>query len=100
MGLASIICLILFIRTMTVGSGISPDLLTPNRPKTGSGARGLPESHRDTAGGEFHPAPRISADSLKKKAQDASPKPIKDQGAQAANRPTHLPLRCTARCPF
>jgi len=44
---------------MTVGSGISPDLLTPSRCNTGSGARGLPESHRDTAGGEFHPALRI-----------------------------------------
>ena len=41
---------------MTVGSGISPDLLTPSRMNAGSGARGLPESHRDTAGGEFRPA--------------------------------------------
>ena len=63
-----------FIRTMTVGSGISPDLLTPSRCNTGSGARGLPESHRDTAGGEFHPALRISADSLKKSAGRYQPK--------------------------
>ena len=62
-----------FIRTMTVGSGISPDLLTPPR-QTGSGARGLPESDRDTAGGEFHPALRISADSLKKSAGRYQPK--------------------------
>ncbi len=43
-----------FIRTMTVGSGIAPDLLTLRKTK---GARGLgPKAH--TAGGEFHPALR------------------------------------------
>ena len=43
-----------FIRTVTVGSGIAPDLLTPRacRPR---GARGL-ELIAPTAGGEFHPA--------------------------------------------
>jgi hypothetical protein len=48
-----------FIRTVTVGPGISPDLLTSGL------CRQKPERSRaaamtiaDTAGGEFHPAPR------------------------------------------
>ncbi len=45
-----------FIRTVTVGSGIAPDLLTPppkrKRALAGSGLA------PDTAGGEFHPALR------------------------------------------
>ncbi|GAA0453603.1 hypothetical protein GCM10009412_28980 [Aeromonas salmonicida subsp. achromogenes] len=67
-GHACNICLILFhpdydrrLRHLT-GSA-DPD--SGVKPK--SGARGLPESDRDTAGGELHPALRISADSLKKK---------------------------------
>ena len=44
-GLASNICLILFIRTMTVGSGISRICWTLSRMNAGSSARGLPESH-------------------------------------------------------
>lgn len=44
------------IRTMTVGSGIAPDLLDPPAVETG-GARGL-RLFAVTAGGEFHPAPR------------------------------------------
>lgn len=64
-----------FIRTVTVGSGISPDLLTPTQVlDLQPGARGLPESDRDTAGGEFHPALRISADSVKKKSAGCQPK--------------------------
>lgn len=41
-----------FIRTVTVGSGFPPDLLTPPR---GGRSRALPESG-NTAGGDFHPA--------------------------------------------
>jgi hypothetical protein len=52
-----------FIRTITVGSGLSPDLLTPFR--KGRGARGLPRMTWDTAGGELHPALRISALTIK-----------------------------------
>ena len=53
------------IRTLTVGSGIAPDLLTPRDGPLG--ARGLmpfsrasfaPDPSAFTAGGEFHPAPR------------------------------------------
>ena len=46
-----------FIRTVTVGPGIAPDLLTP-RPRADAGARGLLRSRADTAGGEFRPALR------------------------------------------
>jgi hypothetical protein len=48
------------IRTVTVGSGIAPDLLTPPP----AGARGLMPARPHwstpaiTAGGDFHPAPR------------------------------------------
>jgi hypothetical protein len=42
-----------FIRTVTVGSGIGPDLLTSRW--TGS-ARGLVSLRKPTAGGEFRPA--------------------------------------------
>ena len=45
-----------FIRTVTVGSGFPPDLLTPPR---GGRSRALPESG-NTAGGDFHPALRIA----------------------------------------
>jgi len=38
---------------MTVGSGLSPDLLTSG---TSRSARGLVATARHTAGGEFHPA--------------------------------------------
>ena len=62
-----------FIRTMTVGSGISPDLLTPPR-QTGVGRSRAPRVNRDTAGGELHPALRISADSLKKNGCRYQPK--------------------------
>ena len=41
------------IRTVTVGSGVAPDLLTPFHRR---GARGL--TFLLTAGGEFHPALR------------------------------------------
>jgi hypothetical protein len=44
------------IRTFTVGSGFSPDLLTSSN----GSARGLPSLTWDTAGGDFHPALRIS----------------------------------------
>ena len=46
------------IRTMTVGSGFSPDLLDlcPSWTKRSRAPRKI---HRDTAGGEFHPALRI-----------------------------------------
>jgi len=48
-----------FIRTVTVGSGIGPDLLTLRRCAAG-GARGLvgtaAGAGRPTAGGEFRPA--------------------------------------------
>ena len=45
-----------FIRTVTVGSGFPPDLLTPPR---GGRSRALPESG-NTAGGDFHPAPKTN----------------------------------------
>lgn len=45
-----------FIRTVTVGSGFPPDLLTPPR---GGRSRALPESG-NTAGGDFHPALKTS----------------------------------------
>lgn len=44
-----------FIRTITVGSGISPDLLTPSWQSARSGARGLPESIGIPPGGNFTP---------------------------------------------
>jgi len=47
-----------FIRTVTVGSGLSPDLLTSLQLERS--ARGLPGATRDTAGGDLHPALRIS----------------------------------------
>jgi hypothetical protein len=47
-----------FIRTVTVGPGIAPGLLTS--PTRGS-ARGLSGRSRITAGGDFHPALRTSA---------------------------------------
>src|SRR5690606_20892640 len=48
-----------FIRTVTVGSGLGPDLLTPREP---GGARGLAGrvAPRPTAGGELHPALKTS----------------------------------------
>jgi len=52
-------CPILFHPDYTVGSGISPDLLTfPLYRKKRSRA---PRKIRDTAGGELHPALRISS---------------------------------------
>ncbi|SAK49527.1 hypothetical protein AWB81_00816 [Caballeronia arationis] len=51
------ICTSSSIRTMTVGSGFAPDLLTPSMLLTG--ARGLVNSLSaiaHTAGGEFRPA--------------------------------------------
>jgi hypothetical protein len=45
-----------FIRTLTVGFGIAPNLLTLLR--GGEGARGLGLSSPFTAGGDFHPALR------------------------------------------
>ncbi len=42
---------------MTVGPGISPDLLTPYSIESDTGARGLALRH--TAGGEFRPALKI-----------------------------------------
>jgi len=50
------------IRTVTVGPGLAPGLLTPL--PDGAGARGLPEQVQDTAGGELHPALRTSDASL------------------------------------
>ncbi|CAG9216322.1 conserved hypothetical protein [Burkholderia vietnamiensis] len=47
------ICTSSLIRTMTVGSGIRPDLLTPRKC---AGARGLAGFRQPTAGGEFRPA--------------------------------------------
>jgi len=47
-----------FVRTITVGSGIAPDLLTPFHGERS--ARGLPSATWDTAGGDLHPALRIS----------------------------------------
>jgi hypothetical protein len=46
-----------FIRTVTVGFGIEPNLLTPASWKK-PGARGLMRLHANTAGGEFRPALR------------------------------------------
>src|SRR6201996_1707491 len=46
-----------FIRTVTVGPGIAPGLLTL-RSQRHEGARGLPRRVADTAGGEFRPALR------------------------------------------
>jgi hypothetical protein len=59
------ICTSSFIRTLTVGSGFSPDLLTPRdfryiESQMNAGARGLTgltlSRCRHTAGGEFRPA--------------------------------------------
>ncbi|SOT38598.1 hypothetical protein F01_140092 [Burkholderia cenocepacia] len=47
------ICTSSLIRTVTVGSGIRPDLLTP---RECAGARGLAGLRQPTAGGEFRPA--------------------------------------------
>ena len=46
-----------FIRTMTVGSGVTPDLLTQAIPKDREALAGLRPKPL-TAGGELHPAPR------------------------------------------
>src|SRR5882757_2026763 len=46
-----------FIRTVTVGPGIAPDLLTLHSGRH-QGARGLPRRVAATAGGEFRPALR------------------------------------------
>jgi len=46
------------IRTVTVGPGLTPDLLTSLHDERS--ARGLPSATQDTAGGDFHPALRIS----------------------------------------
>jgi hypothetical protein len=65
----AVVCAISFIRTVTVGSGISPDLLTLHQPKPvqalagccHGGAFAIAANTRrptDTAGGEFHPALR------------------------------------------
>jgi len=43
-----------FIRTMTVGSGLGPDLLT--LPAEPASARGLGAVQHPTAGGDFRPA--------------------------------------------
>ncbi len=49
-----------FIRTITVGSGVKPDLLTLTLINTAQALAGLfaafLKSHKLTAGGEFHPA--------------------------------------------
>ena len=45
------------VRTLTVGLGVAPSLLTPSD-KTPKGARGLQPFRAITAGGDFHPAPR------------------------------------------
>ena len=55
------------IRTMTVGSGIAPDLLDPPAVETG-GARGL-RLFAVTAGGEFHPAPRTRRPTIGRRRQ-------------------------------
>ena len=47
-----------FIRTVTVGSGIAPDLLTSTAAGQVSSARGLLQLLANTAGGEFRPALR------------------------------------------
>ncbi len=44
------------IRTVTVGFGVAPNLLT--LPLGTAGARGLMRRNAITAGGDFHPAPR------------------------------------------
>jgi hypothetical protein len=53
---ASVLCLVLFHPDYTVGSGLSPDLLTFRlwRPEALAGSGKNP----DTAGGELHPALR------------------------------------------
>ncbi len=47
------------IRTVTVGFGVAPNLLT--LPLGTAGARGLMRRNAITAGGDFHPAPRTFA---------------------------------------
>ncbi len=56
----------LFIRTMTVGPGITPDLLTlpPISIRTAASARGLCALRAITAGGELHPALRTLQPSI------------------------------------
>ncbi|KGC56935.1 hypothetical protein DM75_2068 [Burkholderia mallei] len=48
------VCTSSFIRTMTVGSGIGPDLLTPRA--IARALAGSPATCRPTAGGDFRPA--------------------------------------------
>jgi hypothetical protein len=53
------ICASSSIRTVTVGSGFAPDLLTPRRNGMADSTRALagsPAHGRHTAGGEFRPA--------------------------------------------
>ena len=63
-----------FIRTVTVGPGFTPGLLTLS---TRRGARGLPGQSRITAGGDFHPALRTSSKTIKEFQADVNRFPAK-----------------------
>lgn len=54
-----------FIRTVTVGPGISPDLLTPLRMARCGRSRACATFAAITAGGEFHPALRTLVPALR-----------------------------------
>ena len=72
--------LISFIRTLTVGSGFSPDLLVLLA--EARSARGLPETILDTTGGEFHPALRMRMDGMHSLfPSQSSNKPKQEAGA-------------------
>src|SRR3954447_8665724 len=88
-----------FIRTLTVGFGVAPNLLTlPFRTKSFSGQKSLGKALAGlglsalTAGGDFHPALRTSAvrDERPERKYDAGPGP---QQACSAWRMRMVPCR-------
>src|ERR1700761_5595785 len=80
-----------FIRTVTVGPGIAPGLLTL-RSSRREGARGLPRRVADTAGGEFRPALRTLS------ALRAGPSLSREPAAPGLARATRLLTRSLREC--
>jgi hypothetical protein len=82
-----------FIRTVTVGSGLSPDLLDPLQ--SGKGARGLTDQRPHTAGGDFHPALRT----LHSCPRDSSPATTETKKGVPVTRPFTLSvIQTLANC--